>query len=70
MNKQVWPLVVKDMLERNEEGAIKYNRYLQTNCPDDMMSHLYNELLDAVVYIKTELCKRESITGVGYDKSL
>jgi len=67
--KQVWPLVVRDMLARNEEGAVKYNRYLQTDCPEDMLSHLYNELLDAVVYIRTEIIKREQTFGQGYDAS-
>ena len=57
MNKQVWPLVVEDMIARNEEGAKKYNRYLQTDCPDNMMQHLYEELLDACVYIKTQMVK-------------
>jgi hypothetical protein len=57
--KQVWPLVVRDMLARNEEGAVKYNRYLQTNCPDNMLQHLYEELLDACVYIKTQIEKEK-----------
>ena len=57
--KQVWPLVVRDMLARNEEGAVKYNRYLQTNCPDNMLQHLYEELLDAAVYTKTLLEKQK-----------
>lgn len=59
ITKQVWPLVVKDMLERNEDGAKKYNRYLQTDCPDNMLQHLYEELLDASVYIKTQLEKQK-----------
>ena len=54
-SKQVWPLVVKDMLARNQEGARKYNRYLMTDCPDNMLQHLYEELLDAAVYIKTRI---------------
>lgn len=57
--RQIWPLVMKDMAMRNEEGAKKYNRYLQADCPDDMLQHLYEELLDATVYIKTVLEKRE-----------
>ena len=69
-SKQVWPLVVKDMLARNQEGARKYNRYLMTDCPDDMLSHLYNELLDATVYIKTLMEQREILTGQQYDSTL
>ena len=57
--KQVWPLVIKDMIARNEMGAEKYNRYLQTDCPDNMLQHLYEELLDASVYIKTQIEKQK-----------
>ena len=60
MIKQVWPLVVKDMLERNEAGAVKYNRYLQTNCPDNMLQHAYEEALDLCVYLKTQIEKEKT----------
>ena len=59
ITKQVWPLVVKDMLERNEEGAVKYNRYLQTDCPDNMLQHAYEEALDLCVYLKTQIEKQK-----------
>ena len=68
--QQVWPLVVADMVRRNEQGQEKYNRYLRTDCPDDMLSHLYNELLDAIVYIKTLMSQREKLTGQQYDATL
>ena len=58
--KQVWPMVVKDMLERNEEGAKKYNRYLQTDCPDNLLQHAYEEALDLAVYLKTEIEKQKA----------
>lgn len=51
--KAIWPKVVKDMLDRNEEGAEKYNRYLRSDCPDDMLQHAYEEALDLAVYLKT-----------------
>ena len=57
--KQVWPMVVKDMLERNEEGAKKYNRYLQTDCPDNLLQHAYEEALDLAVYLKTLIEKQK-----------
>ena len=60
--KQVWHLVIKDMLARNEEGAHKYNRYLQTDCPDDMLQHAYEEALDLAVYLKTQLEKQKELT--------
>lgn len=59
----VWPLVVKDMLDRNEEGAKKYNRYLQTNCPDDMLQHAYEEALDLAVYLKTLIERQKQWTS-------
>ena len=59
--KQVWPLVMKDMITRNEEGAKKYNRYLQTDCPDNMLQHAYEEALDLAVYLKTELEKQKQV---------
>jgi hypothetical protein len=59
MSKQVWPMVVQDMLSRNEEGARKYNRYLASDCPDNMLQHLYEELLDAAVYIKTLIVQKD-----------
>ena len=50
--KQVWPLVIKDMIARNEMGAEKYNRYLQTDCPDSMLQHAYEECLDQAIYLR------------------
>ena len=57
LQKQTWPLVIKDMFNRNEEGAVKYNRYLMTTCPDDMLQHAYEEALDLCVYLKTQIEK-------------
>ena len=70
ITKQVWPLVVKDMLERNEEGAVKYNRYLQTDCPDNMLQHAYEEALDLCVYLKTQIEKQKqnAVTQQGLQK--
>ena len=56
----VWPEVIKDMLSRNEEGAKKYNRYLQDTCPDNMLQHAYEEALDLAVYLKTLILKEQN----------
>ena len=61
--QQVWPLVIKDMIERNEDGAKKYNRYLQTDCPDNMLQHAYEEALDLAVYLKTQIEKQKQEAG-------
>ena len=56
--EKVWHLVVHDMLQRNADGYEKYNRYLQTDCPDDMLQHAYEEALDLAVYLKTMICQK------------
>lgn len=60
MSNQVWLLVVDDMIARNEQGAKKYNRYLQTDCPDNMLQHAYEEALDLAVYLKTQIEKQKN----------
>lgn len=57
----VWAYVVEDMLQRNEEGAKKYNRYLLPNCPDNMLQHAYEEALDLAVYLKTQILKEPNV---------
>jgi len=57
----VWAYVVEDMLQRNEVGAAKYNRYLMADCPDNMLQHAYEEALDLAVYLKTQLLKEQNV---------
>ena len=57
---QVWPKVIVDMQARNEQGYEKYNRYLRTDCPDDMLQHAYEEALDLAVYLKTLLLRAKN----------
>lgn len=54
-----WEYVIKDMQERNKMGAEKYNKYLSPDTNEDMLQHMYEELLDAAVYIKTLLLQRD-----------
>ena len=60
MADPVWKLVIADMIKRNEDGAKKYNRYLMTNCPDNMLQHAYEEALDLAVYLKTQIEKEKN----------
>lgn len=53
-----WTYVMDDIKERERFGAMKYGKYLTKHTPEDTLQHLYEELLDAVVYIKTEIMKR------------
>lgn len=64
---QVWPLVIQDMHKRNLEGFEKYNRYLQANCPDNMLQHAYEEALDLAVYLKTIIVQQELLQETYYD---
>lgn len=50
--------VVKDLVDRAEVGFKKYGRYLHDSS-DDMLQHMYEELLDAAMYVKTILHRQE-----------
>lgn len=56
-----WDYVLEDIAKRERMGYNKYGKYLTEDTDEDMLQHLYEELLDAVVYIKTELLKRDNI---------
>lgn len=51
--------VIKDMRKREKLGYKKYNKFLTKETDEDMLQHLYEELLDAAVYIKTLIMQRE-----------
>lgn len=50
--------VITDLRERERFGALKYGKFLTHHTTEDTMQHLYEELLDAALYIKTEIKKR------------
>lgn len=52
--------VVKDILLRREQGKKKYGRELKTDNGRIALVDLYQELLDATMYIKQELMQREA----------
>ena len=58
-NKSSWKSVIKDMKKRNKFGIKKYTIPLNTTTKKDMLQEHYEELLDAVVYIKTYLLQRK-----------
>ena len=53
--------VIADLREREKFGALKYGKYLTHHTNEDTMQHLYEELLDAALYIKTEMKKRNNV---------
>lgn len=57
----VWNAVRKDIKKREADGVLKYGKYLTPHTTEDTLQHLYEELLDAVVYIKTEILKRKEM---------
>lgn len=58
-NKNSWEYVIKDMKKRNKAGMKEYGVPLTTETDKDFLKETYEELLDAVVYLKTYLLKRE-----------
>lgn len=58
-----WDEVIKDMTNRNEFGAEKYNRYLTPDVQENMLQHAYEEALDLAVYLKTRILQEEQKYG-------
>lgn len=52
--------VVKDMRSREKFGYKKYGKFLTKTTDEDMLQHLYEELLDASLYIKTLIIQRNN----------
>lgn len=50
--------VISDLRKREQFGVLKYGKFLTHHTTEDTMQHLYEELLDAALYIKTEMKKR------------
>ena len=56
----IWELVIKDMRDRDETGMKKYGTRLQANNGRDALLDLYQELLDACVYIRQFIEERNA----------
>ena len=54
-----WEYVKEDIDKRNEMGKAKYGVTLNATTEEDMLQHAYEEALDLVVYLKTEINKRK-----------
>ena len=52
--------VVSDLRKRETLGLHKYGKVLSRNTDEDMLQHLYEELLDASMYIKTLILQRKT----------
>ena len=58
--------VIKDLRTREKMGYKKYNKFLTPDTDEDMLNHLYHELLDAGLYLRTLINQR----GAKYDNKL
>ena len=52
-------LVIEDMKNREQFGFHKYGKFLSKDTTEDMLQHLYEELLDGAVYIRTLIEQRK-----------
>ena len=59
-NPAVWPMVVKDMAERDLSGRQKYGTPLQPNNGRDALVDAYQEALDLVVYLRQAIYERDA----------
>ena len=57
--KEIWPLVIKDMNERDQTGRKSYGVPLTSETRIDPLLETYFELLDACVYIRRALYDRD-----------
>jgi hypothetical protein len=59
-SRPIWELVVEDMQARDHAGRQKYGTPLQAHNGRDPLVDLYQELLDAVVYLRQAIEERRS----------
>lgn len=65
-NRPIYEMVIEDMKERAEHGKDIYGTYLQSFNGRDGLQDLYEELLDACVYIKQILEEKRFYETVGW----
>ena len=58
-NPAVWPMVVRDMAERDLAGRQKYGTPLQPHNGRDALVDAYQEALDLVVYLRQAIYERD-----------
>jgi hypothetical protein len=59
--KTSWDFVVEDIAKREAMGYTKYGKWLSASTDERMLQHLYEELLDATVYIKTLILQQDDL---------
>ncbi len=57
----VWPLVIKDMADRDQLGKVKYGIPLRSHNGRDPLVDAYQEVLDLSVYLRQEIEERKDL---------
>lgn len=57
----VWPLVIKDMADRDHLGKVKYGIPLRSHNGRDALVDAYQEVLDLSVYLRQEIEERRDL---------
>ena len=60
MAKNSWKYVIRDMKKRNKYGMKQYGVPLTITTDKNFLQETYEELLDAVVYLRSELQLRKT----------
>lgn len=58
--KDILPLVVADLRERDKIGTIKYGTTLQSHNGRDSLVDAYQEALDLCMYLRQAICEKDS----------
>lgn len=57
---EIYQMVLHDIIERSEFGTRKYGHPLRGTARVDFLTNLYQELLDALIYVRGEIYRREN----------
>lgn len=56
--RDIFELVKQDLDARNAMGHVQYGGPLTTDAPRDFELELYQELMDAIIYLRGKLAQR------------
>jgi hypothetical protein len=60
----IWPLVIKDMRDRDAVGRARYGTPLQAHNGRDALVDAYQEALDLAVYLRQAIFERDQANGI------
>lgn len=59
---EIYQLVLHDIITRSEFGTRKYGHPLRATASVDFLTNLYQEMLDALIYVRAEIERRNTET--------